>query len=195
MNAGRRHDWQCSRRNSDGIDWGADLRFAFRRSVCAEWRPDEDGHAESLLINGWRYVAGSEDTFAPHGFCNAPGRRWAIPSCGKERRPARRIRTWTGISPCADSLVRRATLDFNCRWALRGVRFRQLLWTSVSGVGEHEHDGCRAGRLNLLRGVVPGSETLLPGEHAGRGAGSLVAMVRKQKSRLLFWGRLFACAY
>ena len=66
---------------------------------------------------GWRFVSGTEDTFRPHGFCQADPLRWVNTLGDSFARQA----SYTGAlhpnerghQAYADALVRRATYDFN----------------------------------------------------------------------------------
>ncbi len=171
-------------------------------------RPLNDQLQAAAQRHGWRYVAGVEDTVAPHGFCNAPGQRWVNTLGDSFVRQGNHTGTAhpnvDGHRAYADSLIRRATLDFNLPLeaprvldiqernvgvdvplAVPGVRkevraeisqvpstltvqlqfrFRRLFETSVPAFANVTMTDAGAGRLNLFRGIIPNSETLLPGE-------------------------------
>ncbi|MFN7934898.1 MAG: SGNH/GDSL hydrolase family protein [Bryobacteraceae bacterium] len=80
-------------------------------------RPLNDQIQAAAARHGWRYIAGPEDTFAPHGFCNASGQRWVNTLGDSFIRQGTHTGTAhpnvEGHRAYADSLIRRATLDFN----------------------------------------------------------------------------------
>lgn len=80
-------------------------------------RPLNDQLLAAATRHGWRFVAGPEDTFAPHGFCNTDNQRWVNTLGDSFARQGNHTGTVhpniNGHRAYADSLIRRATLDFN----------------------------------------------------------------------------------
>ncbi|MBS1824504.1 MAG: SGNH/GDSL hydrolase family protein [Acidobacteria bacterium] len=80
-------------------------------------RPLNDQIQAAAARHGWRYIAGPEDTFTPHGFCNAAGQRWVNTLGDSFLRQGTHTGTAhpnvDGHRAYADALIRRATLDFN----------------------------------------------------------------------------------